>query len=304
MGALTRTGRNETMETFETPQPIFVDVELGVGDIRIEASDRTDTTVEVRPSDPTSEADVAAAEQTRVEYLNGHLTVHGPTGWRRWMPHRGEESIDISIAVPTGSIVRAEAGVAGLRCSGRLGECRYKVGVGDVSFEETGAVDVKTGVGDVTLDRATGRVDVVTSTGAVRVGRVEGAAVVKNSNGDTWIGEIVGETRVSSGNGSISIDTAREGVVAKSAKGDVRLGEVARGAIVAQSAFGALEVGILDGVAAWLDLQTRFGHVQNDLEASRNPDPGEDTVEVHANTSFGDVTIRRSTANPVGSDVR
>jgi hypothetical protein len=304
MGALTRTGRNDTMETFETPQPISVDVELGVGDIRIDASDRSDTTVEVRPSDPTSEADVVAAEQTRVEYVNGHLTVHGPTGWRRWMPHQGEESIDVSIAVPTGSVVRAEAGVAGLRCSGRLGECRYKVGVGDVSFEETGRVDIKTGVGDVTLDRATGRVDVVTSTGAVRIRRVEGTAVVKNSNGDTWIGEVLGETRVSSGNGSISIDKALEGVVAKSAKGDVRLGEVARGAIVAQSAFGALEVGIQDGVAAWLDLQTRFGHVQNDLEASGNPDPGEDTVEVHANTSFGDVTIRRSTANRVTTDVR
>jgi hypothetical protein len=39
------------MTTFDTPDPIAVDLEVGVGDVRIEASDRVDTTVEVRPSD-------------------------------------------------------------------------------------------------------------------------------------------------------------------------------------------------------------------------------------------------------------
>ena len=39
------------MKTFDTPAPITVSLELGVGDVQIEASDRTDTT-EVRPSDP------------------------------------------------------------------------------------------------------------------------------------------------------------------------------------------------------------------------------------------------------------
>ena len=56
------------MRTFDTPEPISVTVELGVGDLRIVASDRTDTMVEVRPSDAAKKADVTAAEQTRVEY--------------------------------------------------------------------------------------------------------------------------------------------------------------------------------------------------------------------------------------------
>ncbi len=59
------------MPTFDTPEPISVTVELGVGDIRIVASDRTDTTVEVRPGDETKKSDVAAAQQTRVEYASG-----------------------------------------------------------------------------------------------------------------------------------------------------------------------------------------------------------------------------------------
>ena len=44
------------MKTFDTPGPITVDVELGVGDLRIDATDRADTTVEVRPSDPARRA--------------------------------------------------------------------------------------------------------------------------------------------------------------------------------------------------------------------------------------------------------
>ena len=44
------------MPTFETPEPISVSLELGVGDVRIAASERTDTVVEVRPSDPPKNA--------------------------------------------------------------------------------------------------------------------------------------------------------------------------------------------------------------------------------------------------------
>ena len=43
------------MPTFDTPEPITVTLELGVGDVRITASDRADTVVEVRPSDPAKE---------------------------------------------------------------------------------------------------------------------------------------------------------------------------------------------------------------------------------------------------------
>ena len=49
--------------------------EIEVGDIHIVASERTDTTVEVRPSDAAEQADVAAAEQTRVEFSGGRLVV-------------------------------------------------------------------------------------------------------------------------------------------------------------------------------------------------------------------------------------
>jgi DUF4097 and DUF4098 domain-containing protein YvlB len=190
--------------------------------------------------------------------------------------------------------VSAEVGVATLRGRGRLGACRYEAGVGDVHLDESGSLEVKLGAGDATVERAAGTVNVVTRSGDVRIGSIQGSGVVKNSNGDTWIGEVTGEARVRAANGTISVDRAHQGVVAKTANGAIRLGEVERGAAVAESAFGDLEVGIRDGVSAWLDLHTKLGQVRNDLDASDSPGPGEDTVEVHASTSMGDILIRRS----------
>ena len=56
------------MPTFDTPEPISATIDVAVGDVRITASDRADTVVEVRPSDASNDEDVKAAEQTRVEY--------------------------------------------------------------------------------------------------------------------------------------------------------------------------------------------------------------------------------------------
>jgi hypothetical protein len=80
------------MPTFETPEPISVTLALGVGDIRISASDRADTVVDVLPSDPAKKGDVLAAEQTRVDFANGRLVVKAPKGWRQWAPWEGGKS--------------------------------------------------------------------------------------------------------------------------------------------------------------------------------------------------------------------
>jgi hypothetical protein len=290
------------MPTFDTPEPISVTVELGVGDVRIVASDRTDTMVEVRPSDPVKKADVTAAEQTRVEYAGGRLLIKAPKSWRQFTWRGGGESIDVQVELPAGSHLRGETGVAALRCQGRLGECRYKTGVGDIQLDQAGAVQLRTGVGDLTVEQAGGDAELTTGSGSVRIDHIDGAAVVKNSNGDTWIGEVAGNLQVNAANGRISVDQAQATVAAKTANGDVRLGEVAHGDVLAQTGFGKVEIGIRDGVAAWLDLNTHFGNVHNDLDAAERPEPGEDAVEVRARTAFGDITINRSVANDIGKD--
>lgn len=283
------------MPTFATPAPISVTVELGVGDLRIVASDRTDTIVEVRPSDHAKKTDVTAAGQTRVELDGGRLLIKAPKGWRQWTPRGGGESIDVEVALPSGSDLRVTAAVATLRCTGRLGECNLTTGVGEIRVDQAGPVQVKTGAGDITVERAVGHLGLATASGAVQIGSIDGTAEIKTSGGDTWIGEVTGELTVKAANGKIAVDHAQAGVTAKTAKGDVRLGEVASGAVVAQTAMGKVEVAIREGVAAWLDLNTRFGRVHSSLDATGRPQPGEDTVEIRARTSFGDITVRRST---------
>lgn len=282
------------MPTFDTPDPITVTVDLGVGDLRIIASDRTDTTVEVQPSDQAKKADVTAAEQARVEYASGRLLVQAPRTWRQWTPWGGHESVDVQISLPAGSQLRGEAGVAALHCTGRLGDCRFKTGLGEIRLDQAGSVVLTTGGGDISAATLAGHAEIKTGVGAVRIDSIDGSAVIRNSNGDTWIGEVTGELRVNAANGDITAEAAGDSVSAKTANGDVRLGEVRRGTVLAQTGTGDLQVGIRDGVAAWLDLDTHYGHVHSGLDAAGPPSEGVDSVEVRARSSYGDITIRRA----------
>ena len=128
--------------------------------------------------------------------------------------------------------------------------------------------------------------------------------MIKNSNGDTHLGDVGGDLRARAANGDIAVDRARATVAAKSANGAIRLGAVQRGPVVAETAMGAVEIGIADGTAAWLDLDTRYGHLHNALETAGPPAAGEETVEVRARTSYGDITIRRSAGMTPAIEVR
>ncbi|MEU6072959.1 DUF4097 family beta strand repeat-containing protein [Micromonospora sp. NPDC047074] len=281
------------MPIFETPEPISVTLELGVGSVRIAASDRTDTVVEVRPSDETDESDLKAAQQVRVDYTNGTLRVTGPKA-RAFDFSRKTRSVDVSIELPSGSAVSAELQVGGFRGAGRLGECRLKTSAGNVWLERTGPLRLDTSAGHVTVDGIAGNAEIHTGSGKVEIGEVEGTAVVKNSNGDTTIDAVTGDLRVRAANGAIRVERAGSGVDAKTSNGDIRLGQVARGAVVLGTAMGDLEIGIAEGTAAWLEVDTAFGQLRNLLENAVRPEEADETVEVRGRTSYGDITIHRS----------
>ncbi|MFE9694188.1 DUF4097 domain-containing protein [Micromonospora sp. NPDC005806] len=281
------------MPNYETPEPISVTLELGVGDVRIAASDRTDTVVEVRPSDEADESDVKAAQQVRVDYTNGMLRVTGPKA-RVFDFSRKTRSVDVSIELPSGSQVSADMQVGDIRCAGRLGECRLKTSAGNVRLERTGPLRLATSAGHVTADGITGNAEISTGSGKVQIGEVDGTAVVKNSNGDTTIDAVTGDVRVRAANGDIHVERAGAGVDAKTSNGSIRLREVVRGSVVLGTAMGDLDIGIADGTAAWLEVNTGFGHVRNLMENTTRPDQADQTVEVRGRTSYGDITIHRS----------
>jgi DUF4097 and DUF4098 domain-containing protein YvlB len=285
------------MPTFDTPHPIAVTIELPLGDVRITASDRADTVVDVRPSDAANDADVKAAEQTSVAFADDRLLVRAPKARPLLGTRRATGSIDVAIALHAGSDVEGSAATADFEADGRLGSCRLKTGLGRIRLEQAGALHVKSGAGDVTVDRATGPAEVTLGSGDLRVGELDATAELKNANGDTWVGVARGDTRLKSANGSIVVDRAEAGLVARSANGDVRAGDVARGAVVLETHIGDVEVGIREGTAAWLDINTVAGRVRNDLDESSAPDGSADAVEVRARTALGDVVIRRASAS-------
>lgn len=280
------------MSHFETPEPISVVLELRLADIRVVASVRADTIVEVRPSDSSKRDDVTAAEQTRVEYADGRLLVRGPRRLREWSPFSDGGSIDVDIELPSGSDVSGHTAAGGFLCTGSLGRCELKSSAGEIRVDRAARVKLST-AGDITLEQVTGDAELTTATGDVRVGEIDGSAVVKSANGDTRIGEVRGDLRVKAANGDIDVEYSHGSVSAKSANGHIRVGSIDRGSLIAETANGRVEVGIAGGVAAWLDLHTQYGHVHNDLDASEGPGSGDEHVDVRVRTGLGDITIRR-----------
>lgn len=276
------------MPKFDTPDPISVTIDRIVGDIRIVAGERTDTTVDVRPSDPSKPSDVRGSEATQVEFSSGRLLVRGPKQ-RSFIGKT--ESVDVTIGLPAGSHVRGASEMGSFDCEGPLGSCRLKAAYGNIRLGETQALQANSAYGDVTVDLVAGDADIATASGELRIGRITGTGMIKNANGDTTVGETAGDLVIRTANGDISVDRAHASVTLKSANGDIRIGEVVGGSIVAETACGEISVGIRQDTPAYLDVSTAYGSVRNTLQASDAPDKSEAPVQVRARTAYGDIVI-------------
>jgi DUF4097 and DUF4098 domain-containing protein YvlB len=279
------------MPTFDTPEPIAATIDIAGGHVRIHASDRADTVVEVRPTDESEGADVQAAEQTQIEYANGQLLVKAPRNKIRSLFGR-TASIDLTVELPSGSRIDAKAW-GDFRSEGRIGESAFNSAAGSVRLDQTGGLKLRTAAGDVSVGHSGGHTDVATSSGKIWIGEIDGTAVIKTSNGDITVGEVTGDVRLNTANGDITVHRALAAIDAKTAFGSVRIGEVVRGSVVLETGFGELELGVREGTAAWLDVSSQQGSVRSDLDAIDHPEQADETVEVRAHTRYGDIVIRR-----------
>lgn len=284
------------MPTFDTPKPINVDLDLFIANVTITAEDRLDTVVTVNPTDPDNESDAETARQARVDHSHDTVTVTVPKlrNYVTW--GNKSRSIDVSIVLPTGSNVSGTTsfgGLATLKATGRLGACEFKSGIGSIVVDHADSVRLR-GMGDILVNEVDGDAELTTNAGNLRLGRAAGSLTVKNTNGPCIIGEAAGSTRVRASNGDIVIDRATTDVDAVASHGDIRVGEVGTGSVELKSAMGAITVGIPEGTAAWLEANTGFGAVRNELDSTGEPGPGDSTVKVSARTSHGDIVIHRS----------
>jgi DUF4097 and DUF4098 domain-containing protein YvlB len=289
-----------SVSNFNTPSPIAVTLELYVADVRFTASDRTDTIVEVRPSNPNKAADIKAAENTRLEYDDATRTLsiisRKPRSRFVNFSSKRPESINVVIQLPTDSDVRGEAEVGDFQSDGALGTVALKTNLGVVRLAETGPLNLRGGVGEITVDSVGGSAVVHSAANDIRIGAVDGTADISADNGKVRVGLVTGPAEIKVSNGSVSVDRALSDITAGSSNGEVRIGEVVRGKVSATSKNGGVEVGIREGSAAWLELKTGVGRVYNELATADAPAADEpvDKVEVHASTKLGDVTIRRA----------
>ncbi|MYR59077.1 hypothetical protein GTY54_23505, partial [Streptomyces sp. SID625] len=83
-------------------------------------------------------------------------------------------------------------------------------------------------------------------------------------------------------------------VTATTAHGNLRVGEVVRGSVRLETSYGAIEVGVREGTAAWLDAHSDSGQVRNRLASSDAPAETEEAVEIHARTRYGSIDVLRA----------
>ena len=232
---------------FDTPSPIAVTLDLYVADVRLAAADRADTIVEVRPSDPGKAADVKAAENTRVEYDDATrtLSVLSKKPLNRFVNFSSKrpESIDLLIQLPADSAVRGEADLGDFQSEGALGAVTLKTDLGAVHLAETGPLNLRAGVGAITVKGVTGPAEVHCGSGDIRIGAVDGTAEVSTGNGKVRVGVVTGPANIKVSNGSVSVDRALSDITAASSNGEVRIGEVVRGKVSATSKNGAAAAG-------------------------------------------------------------
>ncbi|AJP00287.1 hypothetical protein TU94_00695 [Streptomyces cyaneogriseus subsp. noncyanogenus] len=280
------------MPSFDTPEPISATARVEAGSLQFTAGERTDTVVEVRPRDPGKDLDVRTADQTEVACAGGVLTITTPKS--SLFGRTGV--VDVTVELPAGSHIDATGAWTQVLGEGRLGEVRVKTSSGDVRLDATGPLKLTASHGSITVDRVEGAAEITTSSGSLRVGLVDGPAVLKNSHGTTTVDAATGELRVNGANGDIEIRRAEDSVTATTAHGTLRVGEVARGTVQLETSYGAIEVGVREGTAAWLDVSSSSGQVRNALTASGAPQDAEDTVKIRARTRHGNIDIRRARA--------
>ncbi|MGW3352998.1 DUF4097 family beta strand repeat-containing protein [Nonomuraea rubra] len=301
------------MPAFDTSEPIAAVLDTATATIRINAGDRADTVVDVRPSDPHNDADVQAARHTHVDYASGRLLVRtdkehagpgadwglslgklveSPADWARSLL-LGPGSIDVTIDLPSGS--RLDVRTAGtVVCRGPLGEVSLSTSYGDLQVEQADRLRLKNTHGGITVTRARGHAELTNNHGDIDAGRIDGTAAVKNSHGDIRLGEVTGDLRLTSAHGDVAVERPLAGVTAKTAYADVRIGEAASGSIVMETTGGSLDLGIRRGTAAWLDVSSKYGTVDVSLASSDAPGETDPVVEVRAHTDYGDIAVHRS----------
>ncbi len=282
------------MKSFTTPGPVALTVRFAAGRLTVGTTAESDdptTTVEVRPGNPDSSADVEHAAATTVEHRGDAIEVIAPTskGWFGRSPR-----LDVRIVVPPQSRVDADVKSADVQLAGTLGAVAVSSASGDVAIEHAAQLQVRSASGDVSCQSVVGNATVSTASGDARLETVAGSAEFQTASGDAYLSHVGGDARLRSASGDVAVREADGSVNVRTASGDVRIESVRRGTVEIDSASGDVDVAVAVGTAAWLDVQALSGSVSSSLDPTDAPGDDAETVSIHAHTLSGDIRIRRA----------
>jgi len=268
-------------QSFDTPHPTDLLVEVGAGDIQLEAVDADTTEVEVTGQ---------GAGDTTVEQRGRRIVVTGPRGGLFGRSH----SVHVQVRLPLGSTVETRLGSADLVATGTLGEVTLRSGSGSVRLEcVEGDAVVKSGSGQLTVAAVTGDLRISTGSGDLELGTLGGRADATSGSGRVRIGTVAGELTVKTGSGDLQVQESGAGATLRTGSGAVVVGRVHGGQLLAKSGSGDVRVGVPAGVPVWTDISTGSGELRSDLQGTGEPREGQDFVELRVRTGSGSVRLEQ-----------
>jgi len=275
------------MPTFDTPGPIAATVVVGGAQVRVTASDRTDTVVLVEPINKASQSDVKVASKTKVDFAGGQLSVKTTVSGDK------NGSVVITIDLPAGSSLIAYLAHSSVHADGSFGECELHMASGRVQLDRISALQANIAAGEVTIGHIAERASVDGGAFAMRISEVKDTVKLSSTGaGQTWIGHASADLDLSSAHGGFDIDRADGSVTAKTADGAIRIGRLTRGQAELMNRSGNIEVGISESTAARVEANSERGSVRNSVPAQENPDTPDNKVTVRARTRYGDIIIQ------------
>ncbi|MCX5084100.1 DUF4097 family beta strand repeat-containing protein [Streptomyces sp. NBC_00401] len=175
------------MQKFDTPSPVTAVLDIPAGRIQFIAADRTDTCVEILPTDKSKTRDIKAAEQTTVAYADGVLRIEAAAAKNRILGNSG--SVEVTVQLPAGSRVEAKTAATELRGVGRLGNVTFEGAQAVVKLDETASARLTLQAGNIHVGRLNGPAHISTQKGDLNIAEAtSGTVELRTESGDITIG--------------------------------------------------------------------------------------------------------------------
>jgi DUF4097 and DUF4098 domain-containing protein YvlB len=268
-------------ETFSTPGPVRLDLEVPSGRIEIQAVEGDETHVELEALSQSVREFVDDARIESVRRGDRHEVIVDVQSRHGFWISFDRPDVRLRVTCPPGAELDIRTKSADVDARGQYSSADIKTASGDVRVEETGGdVRVKTASGDINVETVGGRLE------------------ANSASGDVHVDNVAGETNVQLVSGDMYIREASASVTANTVSGDQRLETVSNGRVDLRAISGDVSVGIRRGSRLFVDANTLSGSTSSELELSDAPREEGDgegpLVELFAKTVSGDVRIERA----------